>query len=100
VVAHSGNGSVSGADVRAASFQATTGDGSVHVEWATAPKTVVATTGNGSIHLTVPKGSGPYHVEANTGLGSQHVNVPVDSTASATITVRSGDGSVTVDTAG
>jgi hypothetical protein len=100
VAAHSGNGSIHGTDVTARSLQASSGNGSVVVAWTTAPTTVIATSGNGSVHLTVPRGSGPYQVQADTGNGSRHVDVPLDSSSTSTISAHTGNGSLTIDTAG
>jgi hypothetical protein len=96
VVAHTGDGGISGTQVSSKNVQASTGDGSVHIEWAVAPTTVVATTGDGSIHLVVPQGSGPYSTSTHTGDGSVHVNVVSDATAASVITAETGDGGITI----
>jgi Putative adhesin len=96
VVAQSGDGGISGSQVSSKNFQATTGDGGIHVTWSVTPATVVATTGDGGIHLVVPQGSGPYRTSTHTGDGSAHVSVATDPTASPSITAESGDGSITI----
>ena len=96
VTAHTGDGGITGTQVSSKSVQAATGDGSVHISWAAAPTTVNATTGDGSIHLVLPADSGPYRTSTHTGNGSVHVTSRVDSTAAASITAETGDGSISI----
>jgi hypothetical protein len=96
VVAHTGDGGISGTQVSSKNVEASTGDGGVHITWSVAPTAVVATSGDGSIHLVLPQGSGPYRTSTHTGDGSAHVSSLVDSTAAASITASTGDGSITI----
>jgi hypothetical protein len=96
VTAHTGSGGIHGSQLRSASVQASTGDGGIQVDWATAPTTVVATTGSGGVHLTVPTGSGPYRVATHTGSGGVNVQVATDPQSASSINVRTGDGGIDV----
>lgn len=85
------------------SFNATTSDGSINVDFKNAaPKTIDVTSRNGSVTIALPP-RGPYLVDANTdsGDGSTEVDVPQTNDphdASSVITARSEDGSVVVTT--
>lgn len=94
--ARTGDGTISGTQVSSKNVQASTGDGSIHIEWTAAPTTVVTSSGDGSIHLVLPQGSGPYRTSTHTGDGSAHVTSLVDSTAAASITANTGDGSISI----
>lgn len=96
VGARTGNGAISGTQVSSKNVHASTGDGSIHIDWSVAPTTVVATSGDGTIHLVVPQGSGPYATSTHTGDGSVHVSVVSDSNAASLITAETGDGSITI----
>jgi hypothetical protein len=96
ITAHTGSGGIHGSQLRSASMQASTGDGGIQVDWATAPTTVVATTGSGGVHLIVPTGSGPYRVATHTGSGGVNVQVATDPQSALSINVRTGDGGINV----
>ena len=96
VTAHTGSGRIHGSQLRSASVQASTGDGGIQVDWATAPTTVVATTGSGGVHLVVPRGSGPYRVATHTGSGGVNVRVATDPQSTSSISVQTGDGGIDV----
>jgi hypothetical protein len=93
---HTGDGAISGTQVSSKNVQASTGDGSIRIDWSAAPTTVVTTTGDGSVHLVLPQGSGPYRTSTHTGNGSVHVTALVDSTAAASITAETGNGGITI----
>ena len=96
VTAHTGSGGIHGSQLRSASVQASTGDGGIQVDWATAPTAVVATTGSGGVHLVVPAGSGPYRVATHTGSGGVNVRVATDPQSTSSISVQTGDGGIDV----
>jgi hypothetical protein len=95
VVAHSGDGSIKGSGLLSKDVQASVGDGSVHLQWATAPTRVTASVGNGSVDLTVPNGSGPYAIR-ESGAGSSDIQVSSDPAATSSMVLHAGDGSVHV----
>jgi hypothetical protein len=96
ITAKSGDGDIDGAQLGSTTVQATTGDGDVSLDWARMPTQVDTTTGDGGIHLLLPAGSGPYRISATTGDGGSHVTVPSDSSAKASISAHSGDGSISI----
>jgi DUF4097 and DUF4098 domain-containing protein YvlB len=98
LVTRTGNGSIRGSQLKSTSFEARTGDGSIQVDWATEPSQVHATTGNGSIRLALPPGSGPYRTSTHAGNGKVTVDVPTDPGAKASLTAKTGDGSIRIST--
>lgn len=100
IVAHTGNGGIHGTQVRSMSFEVSTGNGGIGVDWAVVPTAVTATTGNGGIRLAVPAGSGPYRVSTHTGNGGVNVDIPTDPNAKDTIIARTGNGGIRVAFAG
>ena len=97
VVAHTGNGGISGSQVSSKNVQASTGNGGIHITWSMAPTTVVATTGNGGIHLVVPQGSGPYRTSTHTGNGTIHVSLAESTRALPhRSTADTGNGGITI----
>ncbi|MFD4608473.1 DUF4097 family beta strand repeat-containing protein [Streptomyces sp. NPDC058440] len=93
----SGDGSVR-AEVSSLRVRATTGDGEVHLELGTVPDLVDTRSGDGSVSITVPRA--PYRVTTKTGDGSVNVDVPRDDASSHVVSATTGDGSITVRTAG
>ena len=91
-----GDGSIDATALRSSRVDATTSDGSVRLQFATAPRTVGATTGDGSVEVAIPRDGQPWRVEATTGDGSRTVDVATDPAADRTITLHTGDGSVRV----
>lgn len=85
----------------AESFRARTVDGNVKIEFTDpAPRTVAANSSDGDIAIALP-GAGPYLVEASPRTSRIRVPETSDPTrAAATVTVRTVDGDVEVDTAG
>jgi hypothetical protein len=95
VVAHCGDGDINGSGLLSKDVQATVGDGSVHLQWATAPTRVTSSVGGGSIDLTVPNGSGPYAIR-QSGAGGSDIQVSSDPGATSSMVLHAGDGSVHV----
>jgi hypothetical protein len=95
VVAHSGDGDINGSGLRSKSFEVSSGDGGIHLQWAAAPSHVSLSMGDGSIDLTVPNGSGPYAIR-QSGSGGSDIKVATDPSAAATMVLRTGDGDVRV----
>jgi hypothetical protein len=91
-----GDGSLH-AEVASRRVSAETGDGSVHLELGAVPDRVDAVSHDGSVTIAVPKAT--YRVAAKTGDGSVDVSVPRSDTSRHVVSVRSGDGKVTVRTA-
>ncbi|PWI18664.1 hypothetical protein DI272_34385 [Streptomyces sp. Act143] len=91
-----GDGSVH-ADVTSREIRTETGDGSVHLELGAAPDRVESRSGDGSVTLDLPKTA--YRVATRTGDGGVDVSVPRDGSSPHVISVRTGDGKVTVRTA-
>jgi len=87
----------------AESFSASLDNGDVDVRFAgTPPRRIDAGTQNGGIDISLPT-PGPYLVRAHTDNGRARVQVPETSDpahAAAEVTVRTGNGDVTVDGAG
>jgi hypothetical protein len=98
ITAHTGDGSIRGTQVGSHDVTASTGAGSVDLEWAVAPTAVAVSTGDGGITLVLPGGSGPYHVTTHTGDGGVEVAVPTDATSSSSIDARTGAGSIHIRT--
>jgi hypothetical protein len=95
VVVQAGDGDINGSKLRSASFQVSSGDGGMHLQWATAPSNVALSMGDGDIDLTVPNGSGPYAIR-QSGSGGSDIKVATDPNAVAAMTLRTGDGNVRV----
>ncbi len=96
VSAHTGDGSITGTNLRAGRLQAQSGDGSIRLQWATMPRTVTTTSGDGGVTLLVPPGSGQYAISTRTGQGGVHVDVNSDPKAASTLALRTGDGGISV----
>lgn len=90
---------VADGDVRASGLvgaaEVTTDDGGVVLTFAAAPPTVAVASGNGDVELIVPDGPETYRVDASTGNGEVDTRVRTDPTSERSITLRSGDGSLT-----
>ncbi|MFR9794691.1 DUF4097 family beta strand repeat-containing protein [Streptomyces sp. MS06] len=88
-----GDGSVH-AEVSSRRISTRTSDGSVHLDLRTAPDRVEAVTGDGSVTLVLPPAE--YRVSAESGDGGVHVAVPRDGSSPHLVSVRTGDGSISV----
>jgi hypothetical protein len=97
VTVNSGDGRIQGSDLLSANVDASLGDGSVSLQWSSAPSRVHVSLGDGSVHLTVPSGSGPYAITKHMGDGSSDISVPVDPKASRSMLIEMGDGSLSVN---
>ncbi|WP_435611658.1 DUF4097 family beta strand repeat-containing protein [Streptomyces sp. bgisy159] len=91
-----GDGSVR-ADVSSRQVSSRTGDGSAHLRLAAVPDRVDAVGGDGSVTIDLPRAA--YRVTTSSGDGSVDVSVPRDETSAHVVSVRTGDGSVTIRTA-
>jgi hypothetical protein len=91
---HSGDGSVRLTELRARQVAVSTGDGSVSIDLAEPPDSVVLRSGDGSVNLAVPDDGTAYAVTTSTGDGSVHDDLANDPRASRHIDVHTGDGSV------
>jgi len=92
----SDNGSLSGARLEAATVEATTDNGSVHLEFVTAPELVAATSDNGSITVLLPEVDGGYRVEMDTDNGSTDLGVASDPSARRLVVANTDNGDVSV----
>jgi hypothetical protein len=97
VTVDSGDGRIEGSELRSANVSASLGDGSVSLQWDSAPTRVEASMGDGSIHISVPSGSGPYAITKHMGDGSSDIGVAVDPKASRSMLLEMGDGSLSVN---
>jgi hypothetical protein len=95
VVAHTGDGSIDGTALLSKDVSVTSGDGSVHLQWATKPTRVSASIGDGSVDIAVPNGSGPYAI-AHSGAGGADIQVSTDPAATSSMALHTGDGSIHV----
>ncbi|MGN6692543.1 MAG: DUF4097 family beta strand repeat-containing protein [Aquihabitans sp.] len=93
---HSDNGSVRASRLRTASLQADSSNGSVRVEFATAPLSAIARSDNGSVEVALPRGEEGYAVDISSGNGSTHDLVKSDPESERRVVARSDNGSVTV----
>jgi hypothetical protein len=91
-----GDGHISGKDLTSPRLSVTGGDGSVSLQWASAPTHVKVSIGDGSLDITVPAGSGPYAITRDQGDGSTDVAVAEDPKATRSMVLRMGDGSLAV----
>lgn len=92
----SSSGTVRATGIDATTVTASTGSGSVLLDFTTAPRDVTARSGSGGVRIGVPPGSGPYRVDATTGSGTRTVDVRTDPSSAKTITAHIGSGDVAV----
>ena len=93
---HSDNGSVRASRLRTESIQADSSNGSVRLEFATAPLSAIARSDNGSVDVAVPRGEEGYAVDISSGNGSTRNLVASDPDSERRIVAHSNNGSVTV----
>jgi hypothetical protein len=96
--AHTAEGSVHASDLRSTVVDVSAGEGSVNLGFAADPTRVVAHSSQGGVHVVVPSDRVTYRVDAHASEGSTDVRVPTDPSSDRHITVRSGQGGVTVTT--
>jgi Putative adhesin len=96
VTVRSGDGKIRGSELAAKQVTTSSGDGSVALQWSSAPQTVEVSMGDGSIDVAVPTGSGPYAVTHDMGDGRADISVANDPTAPRSIRLDMGDGSISV----
>jgi hypothetical protein len=90
----SGDGTVRLTELRARHVAVSTGDGSVSIDLAAPPDSVVLHSGDGTVSLAVPDDGTPYAVTTSTGDGHVSNDLANDPRASRRIDVHTGDGSV------
>jgi hypothetical protein len=90
------HGSIDAERLHSVDVRATTEHGSVHLQFAAAPREVHASTTHGDVTVVVPKGSGPYRVHASTDHGATNTVVRTDPSASRVIDATTEHGDVTV----
>jgi hypothetical protein len=93
---HSDDGSMAATGLRSDEVEATTSDGSVRLNFAVAPSSVIADSGDGSIEVVVPSDGTAYNVTGTIGDGSRDVSVPTDSSSARHMQLSTGDGSLRV----
>lgn len=95
-----GNGSIGAAGLTADNLTAETGDGSIELRFAASPANLHATTGNGSIRVGVPDDQS-YAINVSTGNGGRRIDPSLhqDSQSPRQLTLKSGNGSITVTAA-
>ncbi|HEY3478875.1 MAG TPA: DUF4097 family beta strand repeat-containing protein [Streptomyces sp.] len=96
VAARTDSGEISADALLSGDVTAQAGSGTVQLDFATAPDRVSAVVGSGSADVVVPRGR-RYKVGGQTGSGSRDIDPVIrDGTATRTIDVSSGSGSVSV----
>jgi hypothetical protein len=96
VAARTDSGEISADALLSGNVTAQAGSGSVQLDFAAAPDRVSALVGSGSVDVVVPRGQ-RYRVGGQTGSGSRDIDPLVqDATATRTVDVSSGSGSVSV----
>ncbi len=93
----SDNGAVVGERLDATVVRATSHNGRIQLDFATAPTDVEATTDNGSIAIVVPDGEEIYAVDTDSANGSIDVAVRADPAAERHITARSNNGAIDIE---
>lgn len=99
VVAETGEGDVTARALRARDVRVTTGSGDVELRFAIAPAQVVVETGAGDVILRLPTDKA-YAVQIEATSSRVDEGVVVDERSRNRITVRTGEGSVTLIAAG
>lgn len=90
------NGSITTEASRAATIDATTDNGRIELDAATAPDRVVARTDNGSITVLVPDDGEPYATNLGSDEGSVDDPIASSPTAGRTIEATTDNGSISV----
>ncbi|WP_431947108.1 DUF4097 family beta strand repeat-containing protein [Actinacidiphila sp. bgisy167] len=94
----SGDGRIDAGGIGSREVRVHTADGSVTLAFDGVPDLVEATSGDGRVRVALPHQS--YKVSAHSGDGHVSVDVPRDAASGHVVTVRTGDGSVSVTEAG
>ncbi len=90
-----GSGSMRGNRVTSPVFVGDAGSGSINIQFEAAPQRVDLATGSGSVTVTVPAGA--YRLDLQSSSGStSHTGITDDPSASRTIDVQTGSGSIRV----
>lgn len=93
-----GDGAISGKNLTSPRLSVGCGDGSVSLQWRSAPTHVEVSIGDGSLNIAVPADSGPYAITRAQGDGSTDIAVAEDPRATRSMVLRLGDGSLAVRT--
>ncbi len=93
---HSDNGSVRATRMRTDSIQADSGNGSVRLQFARPPRSVITHSDNGSVEIAVPRDDTGYAVDATSDNGSTDTQVRTDPDSDRRIVASSSNGSVTI----
>jgi hypothetical protein len=89
----SGAGSVRGTQLRSTAVDASSGAGSVHLEFVVPPDNVSVESGAGSVDVQVPDDGIAYQVTGGSGHGSRRIDVPTAPTSAHVVHLQSGAGS-------
>ena len=73
-----------------------TNSGAVGLSFRTAPDVVSVATGDGDVDVVIPDGNESYRVDATSGDGDVDTRVRTDPDSHRTVTLHSGDGSLTL----
>lgn len=92
----SDNGTVRASRLRTESIEASSGNGSVRLEFAAAPSSAIARSDNGSVEVAVPRDESRYDVVVESDNGSTESLVRTDPESTRRIVATSSNGSVTV----
>jgi hypothetical protein len=92
------SGEISGQDLSSLQVMSQTKGGKVNLDFAAAPTKVDASSTDGTIDVAVPKGNTAYNVNAGSTNGKSTIDVKNDTESPRSITARSVDGKVTVET--
>ncbi|HEY7136918.1 MAG TPA: DUF4097 family beta strand repeat-containing protein [Acidimicrobiia bacterium] len=99
VVAHASEGTVHATGLRSTDVQASAGEGSVDLSFATDPHRVDAHASEGHVAVVVPHDGTAYRVDAGASEGSTRVQIPTDPRSTLRIRAHASEGSVTVEPA-
>jgi DUF4097 and DUF4098 domain-containing protein YvlB len=93
---HTSNGSVRGTGLRSGTVDASTGDGSIHLTFVTAPSAVTARSSNGNVTIDLPNTTDAYRLDTGTSNGSVTAPIRTDPTSDHTISAHTSNGSITI----
>lgn len=97
VTAQSDDGAIFGTALNVRSVTASSEDGSIDLDFASEPDRVDVTTDDGSITIVVPDDATPYNVSTTIDDGSVSISINDDPSADRSITTRTEDGSVLIE---
>ncbi|MFI6348790.1 DUF4097 family beta strand repeat-containing protein [Streptomyces sp. NPDC050560] len=91
---HSSNGGLSVKHASSRRVEASSSNGSIDLDLAVVPDSVVSRSSNGSTTITVPRS--PYHVTTESHTGGVHVDVERDDHSAHRVSATSHNGGITV----